>query len=140
MKQNYVTLAEYKVLEEQYHNAHITSIEEEDKWRATLKDMRKRILPEVGMGATEVLYSDLRAKTITRVISPNKIEVMENKTNCIDYFGDVYEILDEINPYMRVETYTRRKSGMWRMEGRPDKRGEVWLDITRRSHSIDPTF
>ena len=124
---NYITLAEFNAAKE---NASIEQVAE----------MRKRLLPVVGMGATKVLWSDLRAMTITKVCTPNKIEVMHNKVKCLDFFADDYEILDEIEPRMGTEVYTRRRSGRWVQEGYPDRRGEVVLMIDHQAHSIDPTF
>lgn len=148
---NYTTWNEYKTLGENIENArneaiHLMGDEARKAWgkidadEARYEEMYKTLMPEVGMGATEILYSDRRAKTIVEVITPNKIVVKENETKCLDYFGDRYEILDTINENMGADTYTRRKSGHWVMAGQPDKMGSVFLHIGKRYHSIDPSF
>ena len=94
----------------------------------------------VGMGATEILYSDSRAKTIVEVKSPREIVVAENETKCIDYYAGTYEILPAIADYMSKETFTLRKNGTWVAKGQPKKAGSVILIVGFRYHYIDPSF
>lgn len=95
---------------------------------------------EVGTKATEILYSDRRAKTVVKVISPKEIVVAENETKCIDYFASKYEILDTIAEYMGQETYTLRRNGTWVAKGQPKKNGSVFLIVGMHDHYIDPSF
>lgn len=95
---------------------------------------------EVGMGATLNLFSDRRAMTIVEVISPKEIVVMENETNCLDYYSSKYEILDSIAEYMGKHTFTLRKNGMWIEKGQPKKHGSVTLSVGFRRHYIDPSL
>ena len=140
---NYITLAEYNAAYElvwgdDYTKRNWTTIKERNVRIEELRELYGRIMPEVGMGATEILWSDRRANTITRVITPNKIAVKQNKTRCKDYYADEYEILDEL--YGEEDIYTRRRSGRWVMEGQADKYGSVILLIGQQCHSIDPSF
>lgn len=99
-----------------------------------------QICVEVGLPATENLYSDRRAKTVVMVLSPRRIVVAENETECIDFYGNEYKILDTIADHMGTETSTLRKNGTWVKEGQPKKNGSVTLTLGVRHHSIDPGF
>lgn len=145
MEKTYVTLDEYNAYRDRIFNdlphdqKEWKTIDERDKMIATLGEMYKRLMPEVGMGATEILWSDRRAKTVVEVLTPNKIVVRENCTECIDYYKSDYKILDELSN-MPSETFTRRKSGRWVEMGQPDKYGSVFLVLGHRAHYIDPSF
>jgi hypothetical protein len=93
---------------------------------------------EVGMGATMNLWSDRRAMTVTKVITPKKIEVRENNTKCNDWYASSYEILDELVGGTTI--FTLRKNGTWVQEGQPKKYGSVTLTLGFRHHYIDPSF
>ena len=68
---------------------------QEQKEKAKL-DAIKNLVPEVGLGCTVCYYSDKRAATVTKIISPCKIEVTFNQTKCIDYYASEYEVLPEL--------------------------------------------
>lgn len=94
---------------------------------------------EEGMGATMNLWSDRRAMTVTKVISPKKIEVVENETKCVDYYAGNYEVLDTLtNKHSHI--FTLRRNGTWVEEGQPKKFGSVTLTLGFRRHYIDPSF
>ena len=93
---------------------------------------------EVGEKATLNLWSDRRAMTVTKVISPRKVEVMENKTICKDWYASSYEILPELTG--RPKVFTLRKGGTWIEEGQPKKYGSVSITLGFRHHYIDPSF
>lgn len=97
----------------------------------------KSLVPEVGLGCTICYYSDRRAATITKIITPCKIEVRFNQTKCIDYYAGEYEILPELEGVAKV--FTKRKNGYWVAEGQPFKDG-VLLMLHYQNHYIDPTF
>lgn len=145
MDKQYITLEEYNSYKERifndlpYDQKEWKTITERDEMIKKLDEMYKNLMPEVGMGATEVLWSDRRAKTIVKVLTPNKVIVRENEVRCIDYYKGDYEILDELSN-MPEETFTRRKSGRWVELGQPDKFGSVFLVIGSRNHYIDPCF
>lgn len=145
MEKTYITLEEYNSYQDRIFNdlpwneKEWKTIDERDKMIATLGEMYKHLMPEVGMGATEILWSDRRAKTVVEVLTPNKIVVRENEVVCKDYYAGNYEILDELSN-MPSETFTRRKSGRWVEMGQPDKYGSVFLVLGHRAHYIDPSF
>lgn len=145
MEKTYVTLDEYNAYRDRIFNdlphdqKEWKTIDERDKMIATLGEMYKHLMPEVGMGATEILWSDRRAKTVVEVLTPNKIVVRENEVMCKDYYAGNYEILEELS-CMPSETFTRRKSGRWVEMGQPDKYGSVFLVLGHRAHYIDPSF
>lgn len=97
----------------------------------------RNLVPEVGLGCTVCYYSDRRAATVTKIISPCKIEVTCNQTRCIDYYDGKYEILPELEGKEKV--FTKRRNGYWVMEGQPYKDG-VLLMLHYQSHYIDPSF
>lgn len=144
-EKTYVTLQEYN----EYHDRIFNDLPwNEKEWKTVserlemekkLNEMYKHLMPEVGMGATEILWSDRRAKTVVEVINPNKIVVRENEVVCKDYYAGDYEILDELSK-MPSEIFTRRKSGRWVEMGQPDKYGSVYLILGYRAHYIDPSF
>ena len=93
---------------------------------------------EVGMGATMNLWSDRRAMTVTKVLTPRKIEVRENNTICKDWYGSSYEITPELIGKPKI--FTLRKGGRWVEEGQPKRYGSVTLTLGFRHHFIDPSF
>lgn len=100
-------------------------------------DAIKSLVPEVGLGCTICYYSDKRAATVTKVISPSRIEVTFNRVKCIDYFSGNYEILPELEGVPKV--FTKRRNGYWVSEGQSFKDG-VLLMLHYQNHFIDPSF
>lgn len=141
----YVTLEEYNAYRDRIYNdlphdqKEWKTITERDEMQKQLQELYKRLMPEVGMGATEILWSDKRAKTIVEVVTPNEVIVRENEVKCLDYYNGEYEILEELS-CMPQEVFTRRKSGRWVKKGQPDKYSSVFLVIGQRRHYIDPNF
>lgn len=106
------------------------------------REARHNIVPWVGMGCTEILYSDRRACTVTEVHRTRKGEikkvvVRENETVCKDWYASDYDILPELTEH--EEVFTKRSNGLWVMEGQPSKDG-VLLGLGFRHHFIDPSF
>lgn len=70
------------------------------EWKVQIEKERthaiKNLVPYVGLGCTICYYSDRRAATVTKIISPCKIEVTFNQVRCIDYYSGEYEILPEL--------------------------------------------
>ncbi|WP_368336996.1 hypothetical protein [Parabacteroides merdae] len=108
--------------------------EQKDKDR---NEAIKNLIPCVGLGCTICYYSDKRAATVTKVLSPCKIEVTFNQTKCIDYYAGDYEILPELEGAPQV--FTKRKNGYWVAEGQKYKDG-VLLMLHYQSHYIDPSY
>ena len=95
------------------------------------------IVPKVGLPCTICYWSDMRAATVSRIISDRKIAVRHNKTNCLDWYGGRYEILPELEE--GEDIFTKRKNGAWCMEGQALKDG-VRLMLHYQNHYIDPSF
>lgn len=107
--------------------------EHDARWLQSLHNL----VPEVGLGCTIIYWSDRRAATVTRVISPKKIEVTHNEVKCLDYYSGEYEVLPELQE--RTAVFTKRKNGMWFMEGHKTNDG-VSLALNYQTHYIDPSF
>lgn len=108
----------------------------EEKDRQQTEAIRN-LVPEVGLGCTVCYYSDRRAATVTKIISPCKIEVTFNQTECIDYYAGDYRILPELEGGAKV--FTKRRNGRWVADGQAYKDG-VLLMLHYQSHYIDPHF
>lgn len=145
MEKTYITLAEFNAYRDRIFNdlpwneKEWKTIEERDEMTKKLNEMYKHLMPEVGMGATAIYFSDRRAKTVVEVKTPNKVIVRENEVICKDYYDGDYEILDELCNMPEL-TFTRRKSGRWVQMGQSDDRSSVVLVLGHRDHYIDPSF
>lgn len=95
------------------------------------------IIPEVGLGCTILYWSDKRAATVTRIISPTMIEVTHNRVKCLDYYAGEYKILPELDE--RTSIFTKRKNGEWIMKGHKINDGCV-LTLVYQDHYIAPSF
>jgi len=87
-----------------------------------------KVIPEVGMGATELMYTDRHPYTI--------IEVSENKKT-IKVQRDFPNLLP--NKDGEIIEVTLRKSGAWIAKGQAIKGGRKF-DIGYRKEYIDPSF
>lgn len=108
-----------------------------DKKEKEKREAIKNLIPEVGLGCTICYYSDKRAATVTKIVSPCKIEVTFNRTKCIDYYAGEYKILPELEGEPKV--FTKRSNGRWVQEGQAYKDG-VLLMLHYQMHYIDPHF
>lgn len=109
----------------------------ENNQNARIVEAIKALVPEVGTPCTMILYTDRRAATVTRIISPCKIAIRLNETQCIDFYASEYEILPEV--YGDEEIFTKRRNGVWVKESQPTKDG-VLLALHFQTHYIDPNF
>jgi len=75
--------------------------------------------PEVGMGVTELMYSDRYAGTIIAVLSPRRIRVQRDKVTRTDKngMGDAQEYSYEPDPNGGTQILTLRKNHSWVAEG-----------------------
>lgn len=119
--------AERYVLQRKWREEH------EDRWLQAIHNL----VPRVGLPCTIIYWSDRRAATVTRIISPNKIAVQTNKTKCLDYLGGNYEILPDLED--GEEIFTKRRNGKWVMEGHKSKDG-LKLMLHYQHHYIDPSY
>lgn len=100
------------------------------------------IQPEVGMGATVLMWSDRRAGTISRV-SPSKktLWFQSDKATRVDTNGmsDAQAYEYERQPDAPEAEYTLRKNGRWVRKGSPMK-GSGSLLIGVRDEHYDYSF
>lgn len=75
--------------------------------------------PEVGMGATEISWTDRHAYTVIEIISPRRIRVQEDTSTRTDSNGMSEVQSYDFTPNLtgRIETLTKRKDGTWRVMG-----------------------
>jgi hypothetical protein len=84
--------------------------------------------PELGMGATELCYSDRRAYTVVLLIDAKTIVAQADHAVRTDNNGmsDSQSYRYEPNPEGRTVTLTLRKNGNWIEKGQPMKNGTVF--------------
>lgn len=101
---------------------------------------RKNLIPYVGLKCSIKAYTDSYACVITKVITPNKVEVRLLKYDTIDFYGCQYQIHDEVDERIGVEVYSRRKNGGWYTFGESLKDHPCRLILNSTHHYIDPSF
>lgn len=76
-------------------------------------------VPEVGMGATELCYSDRHAYTVIEVRSPTTIVVQRDKATRVDSNGcsDAQAYTYELETNGAQVVVTRRRNGQWKSKG-----------------------
>ena len=118
--------------------------EERESLKEKVKELFQSLEPFVGMGCTICYWSDKRAVTVTDVEyaksgKPKAVVVTHNKTKCLDWYANEYEILPELEDG-RTDRFTLRKNGRWYMEGQETSPNSVVLMLHYQAHSIDPSF
>lgn len=98
----------------------------------------KNLVPYVGLNCSIKAYTDSYACVITKVITPNKVEVMHLKCDTLDFYGCRYKIHDDVNTGMPTEVYSRRKNGGWYTDGVNLKDYPCRLILNSTHHYIDP--
>lgn len=99
----------------------------------------KALVPRIGLPCTIKYFSDYRAATVVEMPTANKVCVMHNEVECLDYYAGNYKILPTLIEQMGVEVFTKRRNGLWVMEGQPSKDGvKLFFHIHR--HYIDPHY
>ena len=98
------------------------------------------IVPQVGMGATVVSYSDRHAGTIVEA-TPTRVVVQRDTAVRVDNHGmsDAQYYTYERNLNGIVETFSLRKNGTWVMRGMATRDG-ITLALDCRSEYYDYTF
>ena len=96
--------------------------------------------PEVGMGATETMWSDRHAGTIVRIISPTRIGWKRDKaTGTGDGMSTTRTYTYERDPDAPEEVFSLRRSGRWVRQSESIGCG-AGLIIGRRDERYDPGF
>lgn len=73
--------------------------------------------PEIGMGVTQICWSDRHPYTIVEIVSPKEIVVQSDRSSRIDDRGmsDMQDYEYTPNPNApRITLYNRYKDGHWR--------------------------
>jgi len=98
----------------------------------------KSLTPKVGMGVTELMYSDRHPFTVVAIISPKRILVREDKATRIDHNGccENQEYQYEEQPTAPEVTLFLNKFGRWKRLG--DAQGSTYL-IGKREEYYDFT-
>ena len=97
----------------------------------------KALVPRVDLPCTMYFYTDRRAATVVRVISPTKVAVRYNQVKCINYYAGDYEILPDLEGGEFI--FTKRSNSKWILEGQHSRDG-VRLLLHYQDHYIDPHF
>lgn len=100
----------------------------------------RNLIPYVGLKCSIRAYTDSYACIITKVITPNKVEVMHLKYDTLDYYAGKYKIYDEVEEIMGTEVYSRRKDGCWYTFGERVEDHPCRLRLNSTHHFIDPNF
>jgi len=97
--------------------------------------------PEVGMGATELCWSDRHAYTIVEVVNDKTIVVQRDDAIRVDNYGmtDAQKYEYNQNTNNNKCTVTLRKNGRWVTSGQRAKGGTTWM-IGSREEYYDFTF
>lgn len=74
--------------------------------------------PEVGMGATEIGWTDREAYTVIEVLSPKRIVIQRDRAIRVDQNGmsESQSYQFERNPLGRTFIVTKRKDGKWKIQ------------------------
>jgi hypothetical protein len=99
----------------------------------------RSLQPEVGMGVTQLGYSDRHPYTVTAILSPNRIQVKPDKATRIDKNGccDSQEYTYELDNTSPAITLFLNKFNRWKRVG--DAQGSTYL-IGRREEYYDFTL
>lgn len=97
--------------------------------------------PEIGMGVTQLCFTDRHPYTIIDVISPREILVQSDSAIRVDNNGMSDSQNWEFQPNPRGLKYilTLRKNGSWKCKGASLKSSESWM-IGKRSKYHDFSF
>ena len=104
-----------------------------------ITNARKNLVPYVGLNCSIKAYTDSYACVITKVITPNKVEVTHLKYDTTDFYGCRYKIHDAVNKG-QTEVYSRRRNGGWYTFGENLKDYPCRLILNSMHHYIDPSF
>lgn len=99
------------------------------------------MVPEIGMGATILMFSDQYPATVVQIVSPKKIAIQEDTATRVDKNGPSEEQEWSFMPNLKapVKYVTLRKTGVWMLEG-TSLRGGTVVRIGRRNKYYDFGF
>ena len=94
--------------------------------------------PELGMGATEICWSDRHAYTVVGILPGNAIMVRRDKVTALRTEHGVSVYKYEEDPDGPTRVLTKRKNGAWIVKGEGLKGTRFRLGI--RDEHYDPHF
>ncbi len=102
-----------------------------------LDENRKPPTPEVGMGATVLMYSDRHAATVVEILSPKRILIQEDIALRLDKNGmsESQEYAYGRNTSAVKREFSLRKDGRWK-----EAKGSTVLMLGERDHYYDYSF
>ncbi len=105
---------------------------------AAIYDQTRSLKPEIGMGVTEVMYSDRHPYTVTQILSDKRIMVRADKATRIDKRGfcEDQDYQYKPDPQSPEIALFLNKFGKWKRLG--DAKGSTYL-IGRREEYYDFT-
>ena len=99
-----------------------------------LRENGTEIVPEVGMGATELLYTDRNPYTVTEVLSKSRILVQEDNYESADNVPMSNNWKFSPNPDGNIETLVKTKKG-WKV-----LKGSTYFRLGSRDKYYDYSF
>jgi hypothetical protein len=103
-------------------------------------DQTRSNIPEVGMGVTQIMWSDLHPYTIIKILTSKRIMIQEDQAKRIDgngYYSESQGYEYTPNPGGETKTLFLNKHGKWKERGHA--RGSTFLVGIRKEYR-DPTF
>jgi hypothetical protein len=110
-----------------------------DSLQNAIGNQTRSLKPEIGMGVTELMYSDRHPYTIVAVLSEKKIQVKRDIATRIDNngFSESQEYIYKTDEEDTPITLRLNKHGRWKEAGHPDGstffvgEREEYYDFTR---------
>lgn len=111
------------------------------KWYGSLQN---RILertipakPEIGMGVTEIYYSDRRAYEVVEIIDDRHIKVRRMLAKCNDWFAGDWEVSSDPDGMVLLLFLT--KKGVWRQRIGRALDSNIFF-VGKAEEYVDPSF
>ena len=97
--------------------------------------------PEIGMGVTELCWSDRNPYTVVGIVNSKTLIVQKDDyvRNDNNGMSDMQDYTYIQNPNNHTVTITLRKNGSWVTQGQPMKNGAKWY-VGNRQKYHDFTF
>ena len=132
------TYVAYEALNTKIERHDYAGLDELHELKKQRDEAMRNIIPEAGRGCTEILFSDRRACTITRVFTPKKIAVRHNRYKVVDWEQGKCKVFPELEGDEMI--FTKRRNGWWVEEGQPTSQYSVLLMLHYQHTYIDPHF
>lgn len=106
-----------------------------------LLEQRPSPAPEIGMGVTELCWSDRHAWTILEVWSPSRVTIQRDKAICVGKrgLGVTQQYRFERDAAGGTKVLTKRRDGVWREMGVGKGNSNTFV-LGERSEYEDPSI